>query len=437
MSDVKHPSPYGKSIRSTLILGTAAIGLFAGTLGLWATTSPLAGAVVASGQFVVDSNVKKVQHQQGGIVAELRVREGSAVKAGDIVIRLDETILRANLQIVVRQMDELMARQGRLEAERVSADTITFPLALMDRASQPEVVKAMEDETHLFETRRSQRAGQRAQLSKRVEQLREEIAGVQAQIKSREQQIVFLTQELDGLRDLFKRNLVPMTRIMPLERESANMAGQRGQLTASKAQSEGKIAETELQLIQLNIDLQTEVSKELREIQARLAELQERRIAADDQLKRVDIRAPIDGFVHQLNVHTVGGVISPAEPAMLVVPATEELQIEARVMPADIDQLFIGQKAVVKVLAGNQRVTPEINGSVSRISADVTREQQTGLVYYTVRITTPQSERAKLGDLKVMSGMQAESFIQTTERTPLQYMMRPLMDQINRAGRER
>jgi HlyD family secretion protein len=437
MTEVNDASPYGNSIRRAAIGGTAAIALFAGTLGLWATTSPLAGAVVASGQFVVDSNVKKVQHQQGGIVSELHVKEGSAVKAGDILIRLDETILRANLQIVLRQMDELLARQGRLEAERSSADTVTFPAALTARTDQAEVMKAMEDEVRLFDTRRSQRAGQRAQLSKRIEQLREEISGVDAQIKSRQEQIVFLTRELDGLRDLFKRNLVPMTRIMPLEREAANMAGQKGQLTASKAQSEGKIAETELQLIQLNIDLQTEVSKELREIQAKLAELQERRIAADDQLKRVDIRAPIDGFVHQLNVHTVGGVISPAEPTMMVVPATEELQIEARVMPTDVDQLFVGQKAVVKVLAGNQRIVPEITGSVSRISADVTREQQTGLVYYTVRITTPQSERAKLGDLKIMSGMQAESFIQTTERTPLQYMMKPLMDQINRAGRER
>jgi HlyD family secretion protein len=437
MSDSVPMSRHSRSMRRAALLGLASIGVFAGTLGLWATTSPLSGAVVASGQFVVDSNVKKVQHQQGGIVAELFVKEGSQVKAGDVLIRLDETIVRANLQIVLRQMDEMMARQGRLEAERVAAETVTFPTALMARRDQPDVAKAMEDEVKLFQTRRSQRAGQRAQLSKRIEQLREEITGVEAQISSRDQQVVFLTRELDGLRDLFNRNLVPMTRIMPVEREAANMKGQRGQLTASKAQAEGKIAETELQLIQLDIDLQTEVSKELREIQGKLSELQERRVAAEDQLKRVDIRAPIDGYVHQLNVHTVGGVISPAEPAMLVVPATEELQIEARVMPTDVDQLFIGQKAIVKVLAGNQRVVPEITGSVSRISADVTREQQTGLTYYTVRITTPQSERAKLGELKIMSGMQAESFIQTTQRTPLEYMMKPLMDQINRAGRER
>jgi HlyD family secretion protein len=419
------------------MVGVGAVALFSGTIGLWAATSPLAGAVVASGQFVVDSNVKKVQHQQGGIVAELRVKEGDRVKAGDLLVRLDETIMRANEQIIVRQLDEHYARRARLEAERDGRATITTPTELQSRLEIPEVTKAMADERRLFETRRNQREGQKGQLDQRIQQLREEVIGINAQIESRDKQLGFLKTELDGLRDLFRRNLVPTTRVMPLERESANITGQKGQLIASRAQTEGKISEIRLQLLQLDIELQTEAVKELREIQAKTAELGERRIAAEDQLKRTDIRAPIDGVIHQLNVHTVGGVITPAEPVMLVVPAAEQLQIEARVSPTDIDQLFPGQPAVVKVMAGNQRTTPEVAGTVSRIGADVTKDPQTGITFYTVRITVPETEKARLGDLAIMPGMLAEGFIRTKDRTPFEYIIRPLKDQFNRAFRER
>jgi HlyD family secretion protein len=437
MTEEASATVYTHSLRRSFLFGISAAALFAGTIGLWAATSPMAGAVVAPGLFVIDSNLKKIQHQTGGIVALLPVKEGDHVKAGDLVLRLDETVTKANLQIVISQLDQLLARQARLEAERDSTATITFAPELLSRANVPDIASTLAAEARLLESRKSQREGQRSQLMKRIEQSREEISGIIAQAKSREEQIQFLNRELVGVRDLFKRNLVPITRVMPLEREAANMAGQRGQFLAAKAQAEGKIAETELQLLQLNIDLQTEVGKELREVQAKVSELLERKIAAEDQLKRVDVRSPIEGFVHQLNVHTVGGVISPAEPAMLIVPFNEELQIEARVSQSDIDQLFIGQSATVKVQAGNQRTTPEIIGTVSRIAADVTREQQTGAVYYTIRITTPQSERAKLGDLKILSGMQAETFLQTAQRTPFQYIMKPLVDQFHRAFKER
>jgi HlyD family secretion protein len=436
MQPEKKPSAYAASMRQTFLAGASAIVLFGGTIGLWAAVSPLSGAVVAPGQFVVDTNVKKIQHQTGGIVAVLHVREGQSVKAGDLVLQLDETLTRANLQVIIKQLDEIMARQARLEAER-NGGNMVLVAELQARMSNAEVAKSVADEARLLETRRSQRDGQRQQLNKRIEQLEEEMTGISAQVSSRDQQVVLLGRELDGLRDLFKRNLVPMTRIMPLEREAANMLGQKGQLVAQKAQSEGKISEIRIQLLQLDIDMQTETGKELRELQAKSAELLERKVAAEDQLKRVDMRSPIDGYVHQLNVHTVGGVISPAEPAMLIVPLNEELQIEARVLPNDIDQIHAGQKAVVKVQAGNQRTTPEIAGTVSRIAADVTREQQTGMVYYLVRLSLPVAEVMKLGDLKIMSGMQAESYIQTTQRTPFEYLMKPLTDQFNRAFRER
>ncbi len=436
MQPDKKPSAYSASMRRAFLAGVSALGLFGGTIGLWAAVSPLSGAVVAPGQFVVDTNIKKIQHQTGGIVAVLPVREGQRVKAGDLVLQLDETLTRANLQVIVKQLDEIMSRQSRLEAERNGGDMVLAP-ELQARMHVPDVAKSVADEARLLETRRSQRDGQKQQLGKRVEQLGEEISGIQAQVISRDEQIRLLKLELGGLRDLFKSNLVPMTRIMPVEREAANMLGQKGQLVAQRAQTEGKISEIRVQLLQLDIDMQTETGKELRDLQAKSAELQERRVAAEDQLKRVDIRSPIDGYVHQLNVHTIGGVISPAEPAMLIVPFNDELQIEARVAPTDIDQLFIGQKGVVKVQAGNQRATPEIAGTVSRIAADVTREQQTGQVYYLIRMSLPAEEVAKLGDLKIMSGMQTETYIQTSERTPFQYIIKPLKDQFNRAFRER
>jgi HlyD family secretion protein len=436
MQPDKKSSAYSASMRRTFLAGVSALGLFGGTIGLWAAVSPLSGAVVAPGQFVVDTNIKKIQHQTGGIVAVLPVREGQRVKAGDLVLQLDETLTRANLQVIVKQLDEIMARQSRLEAERNGGAMVLAP-ELQARMHVPDVAKSVSDEARLLETRRSQRDGQKQQLGKRVEQLGEEISGIQAQVISRDEQIRLLKLELGGLRDLFKSNLVPMTRIMPVEREAANMLGQKGQLVAQRAQTEGKISEIRVQLLQLDIDMQTETGKELRELQAKSAELLERKVAAEDQLKRVDIRSPIDGYVHQLNVHTIGGVISPAEPAMLIVPLNEELQIEARVAPTDIDQLFVGQKGVVKVQAGNQRATPEIAGTVSRIAADVTREQQTGQVYYLIRLSLPTEEVAKLGDLKIMSGMQVESYIQTSERTPFQYIIKPLKDQFNRAFRER
>jgi HlyD family secretion protein len=423
--------------RKYFLAGVSFIALFGGTLGLWAAASPLAGAVVASGQFVVDSNVKKVQHQQGGIVAELKVRDGDKVKAGDLLVRLDETITRANQQIVIKQLDELYARKARLEAERDGLAAVETPPELALRIHLPDVAKAMTDERRLFTTRRSQKDGQKAQFAQRIEQLNEEILGIDAQVTSRDQQLRFLKTELDGLRDLFKRNLVPTARVMPLERESANITGQKGQLIAARAQTDGKISEIRLQLLQLDIEMQTEAVKELREIQAKTAELAERLVAAEDQLRRMDIRAPIDGQVHQLNVHTLGGVITPAEPVMLIVPLTERLQVEARVMPTDVDQLHAGQPAAVKVMAGNQRTTPELLGTVSRVSADVTRDPQTGINYYTVRIMLPEAEKAKLGDLIIIPGMQADSFIRTAERTPFQYMMKPLTDQFSRAFRER
>jgi HlyD family secretion protein len=391
---------------------------------------------MAPGQFVIDTNVKKVQHPTGGIVGELKVREGDRVREGDLLIRLDETVTRANLLMVTKQLDELAARHSRLEAERDGRASMEWPAELVSRQSDPGIVKLVDAERTLFEARRSAREGQKSQLRKRVSQLQDEIVGLKAQQVAKARESAIIENELKGVRELYQKNLVQLTRLSALEREAANLDGQRGQLIAAVAQAEGKIAETALQIIQIDEETRAEVMKELREIQGKVAEFTERRVAAEDQLKRVDIRSPSAGYVHQLAVHTIGGVISPAEPAMLIVPENESLNLEAKVMPQDIDQLTIGQGATVRVHASNQRTTPELSGTVTRISADVTKEQQTGLTYYTIRVALPVEEIARLGSVKLQSGMQAEVFVQTHDRTPLQYFIKPLQDQIARAFRE-
>ena len=432
----KTQSTHVKALRRAQFTGFFLLAAFGGTFSLWAGTTTLSGAVMAPGQFVIDTNVKKVQHATGGIVGELRVREGDQVNEGDLLIRLDETVTRANLQIVTKQLDEFVARRARLEAERDATPKMAFPEEFQGRAGEPAVVKLMDAERSLFEARNAAREGQKSQLKKRVSQLQDEITGLKAQQTAKVREAALIARELEGVRELYQKNLVQLQRLSALEREAANLEGQRGQLVAAVAQAEGKIAETSLQIIQIDEEARAEVMKELREIQGRLAELVERRVAAEDQLKRIDIRSPSAGYVHQLAVHTVGGVISPAEPAMLIVPINEALNLEAKVMPNDIDQLAIGQKAIVRVHASNARTTPEINGTVTRISADVTKEQQTGMSYYTIRVALAPEEIRRLAGLRLVAGMQAEVFVQTHDRTPFQYLVKPLSDQIARAFRE-
>src|SRR5499427_386820 len=426
-----------RSIRRHVLIAITMALLVAGGLGAWATTTELSGAVVASGNLVVDTNVKKVQHPTGGVVGELRVRDGMRVNAGDVVMRLDATITRANLAIVVKGIDELMARQARLEAERDDDGELRFPQELISRADHPDVSRVVQGEQKLFELRKSARAGQKAQLRERIAQLREEIQGLTEQTDAKKREIELIGRELEGVRLLWSKRLISITRLTQLERESVRIKGEHGQLTASIAQARAKITETELQIIQIDQELRSEVAKELREIQGKMAELVERKVAAEDQLMRIDIRAPQSGIVHQLNVHTVGGVLTASEPAMLIVPEADDLIVEVKLPPQSIDQLKVGQAAVLRFSAFNQRTTPEIKGNVVRISGDIVQDVKSGTTYYLVHIATPAEEIARLDGLKLLPGMPVDAFIQTEARTVLSYLAKPLRDQIVKAFRER
>jgi HlyD family secretion protein len=427
-----------RSIRLHLIIGLAVVLVLAGGFGGWASTVQISGALIAPGSVVVDSNVKKVQHPTGGVVGEVRVRDGDLVKAGDVVVRLDDTVTKASLAIVVKTLNGLYARAARLEAEQRGDSKLTFPPQLTERASDPDVQNVMVSETKLFDVRVTGRAGQKAQLRERVSQLNEEIGGLAAQEKAKDQEIALIEKELVGVRSLFEQRLVQLTRLTTLERDAARLNGERAQYIASRAQAKGKIVETELQIIQVDKDMVSEVSKDLRETNDKIGEFVERKVTAEDQLRRVDIRAPQDGMVLQSTVHTVGGVITAGDAMMMIVPQADDLSVEAKVDPKDIDKLQIGQKTLLRLSAFNQRTTPELNGVVTRVSADVTTDQRTGQSYYTIRVSLPPTEVARLGDNnKLIPGMPVEAFVQTGDRTMLSYLIKPLHDQLMRSFRER
>jgi HlyD family secretion protein len=426
-----------RSIRLHLIIGLTVVMVLAGGMGGWASTTEISGALIAPGQIVVESNVKKVQHPTGGVVGEVLAHDGDLVRAGDVVVRLDDTVTKANLAIVTKNLDASMARAGRLEAEQRGLDKIKFVPQLTDRAADPDVAGLMASETKLFEVRVNGRVGQKAQLHERIAQLKEEIDGLTAQQNAKDQEIALVEKELAGVRQLYDQHLVQISRLTTLERDAARLNGERAQYVASRAQAKGKITETELQIIQVDKDMVSEVSKDLRETNDKIGEMIERKVTAEDQLRRIDLRAPQNGVVEQSTVHTVGGVINAGDVIMLIVPQTDDLQVEAKVNPQDIDKLQVGQKTLLRLSAFNQRTTPELNGVVSRVSPDVTTDQRTGQSYYTIRVTMPSAEIARLGDARLIPGMPAEAFVQTGDRTLLSYLMKPLSDQLMRAFREK
>ena len=425
------------SIRLHLMIGLAVVAVLAGGLGGWASTAEISGALIAPGSIVVESNVKRVQHPTGGVVGEVRARDGDVVKAGDVVVRLDDTVTKASLAIVTKNLDGLWARAARLEAEQQGIDRIVFPKSLLERADDPDVRNVMTSESKLFDVRTTGRTGQKAQLRERITQLNEEIAGLEAQEKAKNQEIALVDKELVGVRSLYDQHLVQVNRLTTLERDEARLAGERAQYIASRAQARGKITETELQIIQVDKDMVSDVSRDLRETNDKIGEFVERKVTAEDQLRRTDIRAPQDGMVEQSTAHTVGGVITAGDAIMMIVPQADDLQVEAKVNPQDIDKLQIGQKTLLRLSAFNQRTTPELSGIVTRVSPDVTTDQRTGQSYYTIRVSMPPEEVARLGEVKLIPGMPVEAFVQTGDRTMLSYLIKPLKDQLMRAFREK
>lgn len=364
------------------------------------------------------------------------MRDGSRVKAGELLIRLDDTVTRANLAMVSKQIDQLTARSMRLTAERDNAAEVMVPEGLKARLDRPEIADYVQSERALFVARRETIEGQKAQLQQRIGQLQQEADGLTARRSAKDDELRLIEQELVGISTSHQKGLMPFSRLAELQRLRAQLSGERGQLTAEIARAATRRTETELQILQLDQDRRSEVLTELRDVDNKLAELTEQQVAAKDQLKRVDLLAPQDGIVHELAVHTVGGVISPGETIMQIVPVHDSLVIDAKVQPADIDQLHIGQDVVLRFSAFNQRTTPEISGTITTIAANLSSNPQTGEVWYSARIDIPKPALERLGELTLHAGMPVEAFIQTGERTALSYLVKPLADQVTRAMRE-
>jgi HlyD family secretion protein len=397
----------------------------------------MSGAVISSGSLVVESNVKKVQHPSGGVAKTLLVEEGSRVRGGDLLIQLDETVAQANLTAVTKSLWELEARRARLQAEREGEADITFPDELTAMPFDSPAAAIVAGERRFFQLRREASDGQKRQFNEQIAQLKEEIAGMEEQLEARKQESVLIATELTGVEQLWEQRLVSINRLTALQRDAARLLGERGQLTASIAQARGKISETGLKILQIDQDFRSNVAKELAEVRAKYAETFEKRIAARDQAEKLDIRAPQSGMVHDLTIHTRGGVVAAGETIMTIVPDTDSLIVETRITPQEIDQVWLGQPAVLRFTNFNQRTTPEIDGEVSRIGADVTRDDKTSPTYFVVRIAIDPRQILKLGKTRLMPGMPVEVFLRTTDRTLLSYLVKPLADQMHRTFRER
>ncbi|MGQ0681764.1 HlyD family type I secretion periplasmic adaptor subunit [Bradyrhizobium sp.] len=430
-------SATGRTYARELKVGLRVLVATTVVAGGWAALVPLAGAVVVPGNLVVQSNVKAIQHPTGGVVAEIPVRNGMRVKAGDLLLRLDATQAQASLQVISRQLDEFRARDARLAAERDGLARPDLHEELAPRIGESAVKNLLAAESTLFQARATARESQKGLLRNRIAQLNEEIAGLEAQVGSKAKQLELIAGELTGVQDLYDKRLVPLPRLTALQRESARIEGERGQLISAIAETKAKISEAQLQSVRIDQEFRTDIVRELGEVRGKEAELVERGVAARDLLDRIEMRAPASGLVHQLNVHTIGGVIRGGDTVMEVVPDADDLQIEARLQPADIDQVRIGQKAFTRFPAFNQRTTPEVAGVVSFISADISREQSGNGGYFTVRVTLPEEERRRLAGLHLVSGMPAEVFMQTGSRTMLSYLFKPITDQLQRAFVER
>jgi len=419
-------------------IGLLVLAATVGVTVLWSTLMPLSSAVVASGSMKVETDRKKIQHPEGGVVQAILVKSGSVVQAGEVLVRLDNSRAGAGFGVVRGGRDVALATQARLEAERDQAAVIRWPADINKRITDPQVADTVRAQQAIFVARRNTLAGELSIIGEQIAALRNEITGYQSQVRAKEEQGASLKRDLEGLQDLEARGMVEKTRVRAVERDMARLLGERDEIVAKVAQSRTTIIEKDLRRFQVRKAFSEEVAAELKKVQAEGFELQERETAARRTLELTELRAPVAGTITDMRVHTAGGVVAPGEVLMEVVPSTDRLIVEARVMPQDVDRLAMGMPAGVKLHAFNSRTTPELDASVSYISADAVIDARNDNSWFTVRLdVSPDSLALLAKDKRMLPGMQADVFIRTGQNTFLGYLMQPLRDSFDKAWRER
>lgn len=419
-----------------IVAGLLLVVLLLGGLFAWSATAKIDGAVVAPGTVVVESNRKPVQHLEGGVIGAVFVREGDAVDAGQVLIRLDDTIERANLAVVVDQLHALIARHARLRAEIDGADAIAFAAELLTLRDNANVRDTLDGQTELFRARRAARNGQHRIFEQQIANFRDQIDGLKAQRAARSRQMHLIRQELAGVGKLYKKGHAPVTRILELKRQLSRIEAQRAEHTTDIARATNSIGEVRLRQIQAGQDFRESVTTELRDVQARLQTLVERRVAAEARLARIEITAPQSGTVLAFKAHAVGGVIQAGETILEIVPGDDELLVQTQVLPKDVDKVQVGQRSRIRLSALDLQVTPEIFGTLESVSADRLEDPRGGAGYFVTRIRIDDAELAKLGNLELVPGMPAEVFIQTGERLAISYLLKPLLESVTRAFKD-
>lgn len=428
------PAPRAIRRINRLALGIA-VALTLSVLGIAAL--PLSGAVIASGRLTVESRVKHIQHPTGGIVAEIHVRDGDAVAAGDVLLRLDDTLVRASLAVIQLQIDALAAREARLIAERDGLAAVAIPPALAARMGDHAVGQAITGERALFVSRRITRKAERDQLAARRLQFTEEAEGLERLIAARKREAELLAKEVGVYSGLYEKGLTTVQRVIGPQRDLARVEGDYGQLMTDLARVRSRAGEVEVDLAREDSRFQADVVDQLRDIQVRAAELGERRNAAEEQLSRIAVTAPEAGIVNGMSVHTIGGVIAAGQTILQIVPTTDDLIAELRLAPRDIDLVREGSRVDVRVLAGNTRLASPIAGEVVFVSADAGRDPVSGEMFYAAHVALDRAAAEHAAGVRLQSGMPADAYIATAERSVFDYLLQPLEEQLARAMRER
>lgn len=444
----KDAVPPRNAMRPLVLAGVVILVVFGG-IGAWSATAPIDSAVVAPGMIAVETDRRSVQHLEGGIVAEVLVKEGAVVKQGQLLMRLDETRTRAQEEVARGERYTQLAAEARLTAERDDQPSVTFPEELLARKSDKKVGEILKLANAQFTTRATAIKGQRQILQQRIVQLEEQIEGFRALQKSKARQGELIDEEMRMIEDLVKKGHVTRQRYLALQREASRLDGEAADHIASIAKAQQTIGETRLQILQLDNDRAQEITKELREVQAKMFEATERLGMLEDQSRRLEITAPVDGTVINLAYVTVGGVVPPGATILAIVPSNEKIVAQAQVSPADIDSVHPGQSVHIRFSTAAAKNTPVVEGTLEYVSADrLTMDQRPGLstaamptlvpnAFYTARVAIDNKELAKLGDLKIHTGMPVEVLINRGERTALQYIAGPLSNNFARAFKER